>query len=376
VNPSRLHILAAEPYYGGSHKAFIDGLIRHSRHHIELFQLPARKWKWRMRAAAINLVQQMRTCDARVDLLFASDFLSMADFAGLWPQKAALTPKIAYFHENQFTYPEQVEAKRDYQFLFTNITTCLAADRVYFNSHYHRDSMLREVGLFLRRMPDFVPEGITEEIEAKSGVLHVGCDLAECDAIAAPDRAGPLVILWNHRWEHDKDPDTFFGVLLELADAGADFRLIVAGESFREHPPVFDAARERLADRILHFGHLPGRRAYLEALKRADVVVSTARHEFFGIAVVEAVACGCFPLLPDRLSYPEIIPPGLHGRHLYSGRGDLRDRLARLIADPASVRSVSLRSEMERFSWAAVARQFDAAFEEIVAHFKNTRSPQ
>jgi len=376
VKSSPLHILAAEPYYGGSHKAFVDGLIRHSRHRIGLFQLPARKWKWRMRASAINLVQWIRANDAHVDLLLASDFLSMADFAGLWPEKAAAIPKVAYFHENQFTYPEQIESNRDYQFLFTNITTCLAADRVYFNSYYHRDSMLREVDLFLRRMPDSVPEGIPEEIEAKSDVLYIGCDLAECDAIAPPDRSGPLVILWNHRWEHDKDPDTFFEVLFELADAGADFRLIVAGESFREHPPVFDAARERLADRILHFGHMPDRRAYLDALKRADVVVSAARHEFFGIAVVEAVACGCFPLLPSRLSYPEIIPPELHRRHLYSGRRDLKNRLAHLIDHTAAARSVSLRPEMERFSWRTIAPQFDAVFEELILQFRKADRPE
>ena len=360
--PNDLHILAVEPYYGGSHKAFIDGLMRHSRHRIELFSLPARKWKWRMRASAINLAQWVAQNKPHADVLFASDFLSMVDFAGLCPEMADV-PKIAYFHENQFSYPEQEEANRDYQFLFTNITTCLAADKVYFNSEYHRSSMIREVGLFLGRMPDFVPEGIAEEISAKSGVLHVGCELSECDAIPAPQRSGPLVIAWNHRWEHDKDPETFFDVLFELADAGAEFKLIVVGEHFREHPAIFDVARERLADRILHFGYLPDRRAYLELLKAADVVVSAARHEFFGIAVVEAIACGCRPLLPDRLSYPEIIPPGLHGRHLYSGRRDLKDRLRRLIEDPAAARAVNLRPEMERFSWEKIAPQFDAAFE-------------
>ena len=265
-----LHVLAVEPYYGGSHKAFIDGLMRHSRHRIELFSLPARKWKWRMRASAINLAQWVRCNKPHVDVLFASDFLSMADFAGLCPEMADV-PKIAYFHENQFTYPEQEEANRDYQFLFTNITTCLAADKVYFNSEYHRSSMTREVALFLQRMPDFVPEGVAEEIEAKSGVLHVGCELSECDAVPAAGRSGPAVIVWNHRWEHDKDPETFFEVLFELADAGADFRLIVVGEHFREHPAIFDVARERLSDRIVHFGYLPDRRGYLELLKAADV---------------------------------------------------------------------------------------------------------
>jgi len=362
-SPSQLRVLAVEPYYGGSHKAFIDGFIRHSRHSIELFHLPARKWKWRMRASAVNLAQWLRDTGKTFDALFASDFLSMADFAGLCPRRAARMRKVAYFHENQFTYPEQIEEKRDYQFLFTNLTTCLAADSVCFNSHYHRNTMLREAELFLKRMPDFVPEGVPDEIAAKSRVIHVGVDLDECDGVATRERSGPLVILWNHRWEHDKNPEEFFEVLFDLAESGCDFRVMVLGQSYRRHPPVFDAARERLADRIVRFGHIRGRRQYLAALKQADVVVSTARHEFFGIAVVEAVACGCYPLLPDRLSYPEIIPARLHGRHLYCSRRDLRQRLARLAAEPSAARSACLRPAMERFSWRVVAPQLDDALE-------------
>ena len=361
-----LRILAAEPYYGGSHKNFLDGLIAHSRHRFDLFQFPPRKWKWRMRASAINFARYARERAGSFDIVFASDFLSMADFAGLCPQ-AASVPKVAYFHENQFTYPEQLEQNRDYQFLFTNITTCLAAGRVWFNSDYHRRTFIRETDLFLRRMPDFVPEGVAAEIEAKASVLHVGCDLDECDAAPRPPRSGPAVILWNHRWEHDKDPDTFFGVLFDLADRGADFRVVVLGERFRNYPPVFDAARERLAGRILQFGYLPGRAPYLAALAGCDVIVSTARQEFFGVAVVEAIACGCWPLLPDRLSYPEIIPPDLQRRHLYSGARDLRDRLERLIADPAQARGSTLRPQVERFSWKALAPCYDAAFAETAA---------
>ena len=360
-----LNILGIEPYYGGSHKAFLDGLVRHSRHRFELFTLPARKWKWRMRGAAINAVQHLRADPRPYDLVFASDFLSLADFAGTCPPPANAVPRIAYFHENQFSYPEQPESARDYQYLFTNVTTCLAAHRVVFNSHYHRTSFIRETDAFLRRMPDCVPEGIAGEIEAKSSVLHVGCELSECDAIPPAAKAGPLVILWNHRWEHDKDPDAFFGVLFELADAGADFRLIVLGERYRAHPAIFDSARERLADRIIHFGYAPDRRAYLELMKRADVAVSTARQEFFGVAAVEATTCGCFPLLPNRLSYPELLPPELHERHLYADRSDLKRRLASLMADPGSARAANLRREMERFSWNTLAPRYDAAFETI-----------
>jgi len=314
-----------------------------------------------MRASAINLAQWLQTCGRQFDIIFASDFLSMADFAGLCPAAAGI-PKIAYFHENQFAYPEQLEEKRDYQFLFTNITTCLAADRVIFNSAWHRESFVRETAAFMHRMPDFVPQGIAQSIDAKAAVLHVGCELDDCQP-APQQRSGPPVILWNHRWEHDKDPDAFFRVLFDLLNEGADFRVAVVGESFRQSPPIFDEARRRLAGRIAQFGYMPDRASYLQALRQSDIIVSTARQEFFGVAVVEAIASGCYPLLPNRLSYPELLPEKHRARHLYRNAQDLKQRLASLLANPATMRTVDLSREMQRFSWAALAPLYDAAFD-------------
>ena len=57
-------------------------------------------------------------------------------------------------------------------------------------------------------------------------------------------------------------------------------------------------------------GFEPDRRRYLRRLAACDWVLSTAVHEFFGVAVVEALLAGCLPWLPDRLSYPELLPPG------------------------------------------------------------------
>jgi glycosyltransferase involved in cell wall biosynthesis len=57
---------------------------------------------------------------------------------------------------------------------------------------------------------------------------------------------------------------------------------------------------------------------YYDLLRRAKVVVSTARQETFGIAMQEGIALGAWAVAPDRLSYPELIskqegklyPPG------------------------------------------------------------------
>jgi len=64
---------------------------------------------------------------------------------------------------------------------------------------------------------------------------------------------------------------------------------------------------------------------------QGTIVISTASQENFGISVVEAIRYGCIPLLPNRLSYPEIIPKVFHGDFLYKDQSELVEKLCFLI---------------------------------------------
>ena len=152
-----MKILAFEPYYGGSHKAFIDGLSSVSKHTWTVLTLPAHKWKWRMRHSAITFTQHIMALlekGQNWDIVFCSDMLNFAEFLALAPAEVTGLPKVIYFHENQLTYPVRVEDERDYQFAMTNLTSALAADAVWFNSQFHVESFLDALVKFLKSMPD------------------------------------------------------------------------------------------------------------------------------------------------------------------------------------------------------------------------------
>ena len=84
-------------------------------------------------------------------------------------------------------------------------------------------------------------------------------------------------------------------------DENLNFKVSILGQKFEDAPMIFDEAKKRLGPKIVHFGPLENRADYFEVLRSADVVVSTAFHEFFGVALIEAAAAGCLPLVPNRL---------------------------------------------------------------------------
>ncbi|KPL09459.1 hypothetical protein AMJ71_06350 [candidate division TA06 bacterium SM1_40] len=353
-------VLVLEPYYGGSHRMLIEGLREHIPLRFELLTLPPRKWKWRMRGAAMTFSDRLlrtTTCPT-FDTVFCSSYLNLAEFLGLIGARIGRPRTIVYFHENQLTYPVRDENERDYHFGITNITTALAAHVVVFNSEYNRKSFLDTIPLFLGRMPDHQPEQVKERIEAKSLILPPPLDLAALDAVTPPAKTGPPVILWNHRWEYDKNPDEFFHVIAQIATQGYPFRLSVLGQSFSEVPRAFNAAQRDFSDRILRFGFEEDRTRYLEALREADIVVSTAHHEYFGIALLEATYAGCYPIVPDRLVYREIFPERLR----YRTTAQLRDRLISAICSIENVRSNDHRRIAARFGWDRLRSQYADLF--------------
>lgn len=307
-----MNILAIEPYYDGSHKAFIDGFIANSKHNWTLLTMPARKWKWRMRGAAIEMARQANELIATgqsFDAVFTCDMMSLTDFTALAAAEISSLPKIVYFHENQITYPCRVVDERDYQFAITNITTALAANSVWFNSEYHKDDFLGEAKKILRKMPDFKCLDVLETIKEKSHIITPCTDKHESKL---PVKDGSLKIVWAARWEHDKNPEDFFTAMSLLKEQGLDFRLSVTGQSFRDMPEVFSRAKDEFADYIDNWGFLETPAHYHKMLADSDVFVSTAIHEFFGISAVEAAAAGCCVMVPKRLAYPEVFK-GLKG---------------------------------------------------------------
>jgi glycosyltransferase involved in cell wall biosynthesis len=364
-----MNILFLESFFAGSHRVFAEGLRDASRHRITLETLPGRFWKWRLRAGALHFFHSLGDRLYEYDLIVAGSLINLADLKALAGPRCP--PLAVYFHENQLSYPLPGENGPDYQFGFAAVSNCLAAEGVLFNSEFHRSAFLEALPAFIGKIPDYPPNWVLPKIAEKSAVLYPGCEIepflsgTHSPAALPP---GPPAVLWNHRWEFDKNPELFFSVLDELDDEGLPFRLILLGECARAVPKPFIRARERYRDRVLAYGFVESREEYRKWLLAADIAVSTADQENFGISMVEAAAAGCIPLLPGRLSYPEIIPEEFHPRVLYRDRGELKKMLGEALRDPREISQSlgGLPASMGRFGWARSGPQYDRYFQDLI----------
>lgn len=366
--PLRIQVL--EPYAAVSHRLHWEGLARHGRHEVTIDSLPPRLWKFRMRTASFHFARRLGELAAAgsppPDLIVASEYLSLAELVALLPPEWRRVPLVADFHENQLTYPLREGEERDLHFAWSHLHSGLVARRAVFHSEYHRSEFLGALPALIRPVPDVDLGGLPAELAARSVVLPLGTDVP-----ASPPRTDPVevpTVLWGHRWEYDKAPERFLAAVEELRAAGERFRVRLLGQRFRVEPPELAALRAALGSDLEGDAYLHSRKAYLEALRAADITVSSARHEFFGLSTLEALRCGLLPVLPDALAYPELLPEGARVRPCLYPEGGLAPALAEAIARVRSGADAEMRraiaASTDRFAWDRVAPRYDALFEE------------
>ena len=300
-------ILLLSGYDAASHRRWREQLsAMFPRYEWQFLALPPRFFRWRIRGNPLRWLNEPLLQESW-DLIIATSMVDLATLRGLHP-RLANTPCLLYMHENQFAFPVSSGQNASADPQMVNLYSALSADCVVFNSGWNRDSFLAGADSFLKKLPDAVPEGLIETLRDKSRVIPVPIEARLfVDRRPLMNRACPH-LLWNHRWEYDKGPDRLLKFLQVLDQRSMPFRLSVVGERFRSYPKAFDRIREQFGPCIEHWGFLESREDYDHLLRQADIVISTALHDFQGLSMLEAMASGCVPLAPDRLAYREYVP--------------------------------------------------------------------
>jgi len=167
----------------------------------------------------------------------------------------------------------------------------IAADAVVYNSD-HCISMARDsFGMYLNSQQ-------MDQLEKKSQVLRFG--LLRGDEPQAPNANGdePPIVLYNHRFENYKQPKTTFAVLDSLREAH-NFRVWatqVSGQDTKSY-------------NIDEFLYEPNRASYLARCAVPAINTINSIHETFCISILDSLAMGHLVVLPNALTFPELVPP-------------------------------------------------------------------
>lgn len=371
------------PYHANSHRLWAEGIAAGcSSFDWEILALPPRFFRWRIRGNPLALLYEQPFADRlhAANLLVVTSMTDLATLKGLSSAVSQL-PSCVYFHENQFAYPQNSQAENRYQVEAQMVTiySALAADIVIFNSKYNRDTFLEGAQDLLRAFPDHAPLACVDIIAAKSRTLPVALSV-DLDDRQTADGKRPshtrqhhqtrmLRVVWNHRWEYDKGPDRLAKIVERCKQQNIQCEFYIIGQEFRKKPSCFTDLAKRFPQTIRHMGHIPDRNAYLDLLRRCDVVLSTALHDFQGLAVLEAISCGCVPLAPKRVAYPEFIP----AKFLYASYPDnIDDEVADVVARLKVLCANFARHEfpqsprIDRFKAATLIPKYSALFSQLM----------
>ena len=244
------------------------------------------------------------------DAIVATSMVDLATLKGLVPELATV-PTLVYFHENQFSYPVNRVAGgavRSIEPQMVTLYSALSAQKVVFNSEHNKKTFLSGVAALLKKLPDEVPNNVLALLDSKSSVIPVPLESSCFTLPTAKVKPRPLTLLWNHRWEYDKGPERLFAIVQQLVAQAPELSLCfhIVGQQFRQEPAVFAELKKLLAKAgwLGEWGFLPTEK-YQTVLAQSDIALSTALHDFQGLAVLDAVAAGCAPLLPSRVAYPD-----------------------------------------------------------------------
>jgi len=272
---------------------------------------------------------------------------------------------IMYWHENQFEYPN----KKAHYIGFKELHNFISSDINIFNSEFHKQDFYKKAN---KEINKFGLDSLTSVLDEKydlSLVVYPGFDIENINTIKInkeitkrSTKYSPI-ILWNHRWSKDKDYFMFFSMMRHLKKNKYNFKLNIFGEAVIINNDDFINFKKQMGNYINKFGFLDSKNQYYEEILKSDIVISTAIEENFGISMVESMYLGLTPVLPNRLSYPELTPKEFHKKVLYNSYDEAISNIKNILDNKTYL---NLSEYMKIYDIRKSVYKFDKIIESII----------
>lgn len=191
-----------------------------------------------------------------------------------------------------------------------------------------------------------------DRVQVPARQVPLGVGLADFPAAGARVDDGTLRLVLSSRLSREKRPDLAVGAVLELRRRGHRATLRVCGDG-----PLRRALLAQGAGTPVELlGFVPDRRTLAGELGRADIALAPGPVETFGLAALEALACGTPVVGNVHSALPEVL--GDAGTSSASTPWSFADGVERLLELPPTERRRRARARAEGFPWSRTVAGF------------------
>lgn len=260
------------------------------------------------------------------------------------------TPLVGYTHGSHWD-PTDTWRQEKYQGLHLYDLACLSAfDRLLVVSEYMRETLSQAITRF--------SSAVAASIINRTTVVGLPIDEAGLtrERQRRQSQGEEVRVLFNHAPTAAKNPEMFLRVMDRILAQRHDVTVVLT-RRFGENDPGFEHLGEistKYEGRV-HMGDDFSLPDYYRLLWQCDIQVSTALHESFGVATLEAMFAGNACLLPRHAVYPELCGSIEESLYEYSEEV-LSDRLLELIDAPAVRQDLARRLSQRARDVCATAR--------------------
>lgn len=163
---------------------------------------------------------------------------------------------------------------------------------------------------------------------------------------ATPCRDGVLRLVHAGRLSREKSPHLAVATAVALHRRGVPVHMDVYGDG----PHRQEIEEIAAGAPVVFHGHVAGRAELAARLRRADVALSVCPGETFGLAVLEALACGTPVVTADAGGARELVDPA-SGAWAPADPESLADAVLAVAERPAQARREAARARAEQFPW-------------------------
>lgn len=195
-----------------------------------------------------------------------------------------------------------------------------------------------------------------EEFEgtgARSELVPLGVDLETFHpGVGQPAQDGTLKLCYVGRLSHEKSPQLAVATAVELHKRGRDVRLDVYGTG----PDLEELRRMAGGAPVFFHGFVQGRDEVARRIAASDASLSVCPSETFGLAVLEAMACGTPVVTANRGGGRELVDD-TSGEWAAPDPVALATAVERLAARNGSELRSGARARAELYPWSATVKR-------------------